>query len=135
MIVDLLIEDIVGQKTFDKIFRFTFNTIFLASKTLLVGQIYAPAGDPTRNLMGMILSINIFMNHTVLHNSLIPITTSTFPVNYAVDLNNHDFKVEGARGFHIVSMIWQPAYMYEDHVHLKENNIDMLNMTMRSISK
>ncbi|CAF1179401.1 unnamed protein product [Rotaria sordida] len=103
------------------------------NETLLVGQILGPTGDAVRNLMGMILSINVFVNRVVLHNSLIPITTNTFPLNYSIVLTDNDFKLENAKSFYIVSMIWQPAYIYENHVKLTEKEIDTLDFHMRAI--
>ncbi|CAF2134880.1 unnamed protein product [Rotaria magnacalcarata] len=103
------------------------------NETLLTGQIHAPSGDPARNLMGMVLSMNVFVNHTVLHSSLVSIKNNTFPLNYSLELTDHDFLLENATSFHIVSMIWQPAYIYESHIKLKESKVDTLNLNMRTI--
>jgi len=79
--------------------------------------------------------MSVLLNNTQLHNSLIPITNSTFPLNYSIALNDRDFKLENTSSFHIVSTIWQPAYIFEEHVHLLENDTDTLNFEMRTISK
>ncbi len=107
-----------------------FFSQFLANETLLVGQINGPPGGATRNLIGMILSINVFSNETVLHSSITPITTSTFPFNYSVDLKSEDVK-----NFDIVSVIWQPAYIYEAAAKLPAHDVDTLNLDMQTISK
>ncbi len=78
----------------------------------------------------MILSINVFSNETVLHSSITPITTSTFPFNYSVDLKSEDVK-----NFDIVSVIWQPAYIYEAAAKLPAHDVDTLNLDMQTISK
>ena len=83
----------------------------------------------------MILSMNVFFNDTLLHTSLTPITTSTFPLNYSVVLNDRDFKLANAKGFFIACMIWQPAFVYENNVQLPENHVDVLNFTVNTISK
>lgn len=79
--------------------------------------------------------MNIFYNNTPLHSSLKPITNSSFPLNYSIVLNEHDFKVENAKNFGVVCMIWQPAYFYKANIPLPENEIDTLNFEMRNISK
>jgi hypothetical protein len=106
----------------------------LANETLLVGQINGPSGGAARNLFGMLLSMNVFHNNTALHTSLVPITNSTFPLNYSIRISDEEFELENATSFFIVSMIWQPAYIFEDTVELPENEVDRLNLTMRSIS-
>ena len=107
----------------------------LANETLLVGQINGPSDGAARNLFGMILSMNVVLNNTTLHTSLVPITNSTFPLNYSIILDNHDFNLENTTSFSIVSMIYQPAYIFDDDISLPENEVDTLSFTMRSISK
>jgi hypothetical protein len=79
--------------------------------------------------------MNVFFNDSLLHTSLKPITTSTFPLNYSIALNDNDFKLESAKGFFIACMIWQPAFIYENNVNLPENQVDVLNFTVNTISK
>jgi hypothetical protein len=83
----------------------------------------------------MILSMNVFFNNTILHSSLKPITSNTFPLNYSIALTDRDFQLENATNFFVVCVIWQPAYMYEDGVTLPESQVDTLNLDVRAISK
>jgi soluble lytic murein transglycosylase-like protein len=107
----------------------------LANETLLVGQIIGPSDGVVRNLLGMMLSMNVFFNNTILHSSLIPITNSTFPFNYSIVLADRDFELENATNFYIVSMIWQPAYIHAENFNLSEDKVDTHNLEMRAISK
>ncbi len=107
----------------------------LANETLLVGQIIGPSDGVVRNLLGMMLSMNVFFNNTILHSSLIPITNSTFPFNYSIALADHDFELKNATNFYMVSMIWQPAYIYAANFNLSEDKVDTHNLEMRAISK
>jgi hypothetical protein len=113
----------------------SFKIYFLANEALLVGQISGPPGGATRNLFGMILSMNVIYNNTAIHSSLMPITTSTFPLNYSVVLNDRNLQLENAESLYVVSTIWQPAYIYEANVKLPEKEVDTLNFEMRTISK
>ena len=83
----------------------------------------------------MLLSSNIFINDTVLHTSLVPITISTFPLNYSIKLTDRDYQFENVTSFSIVSMIWQPAYIFDDNIELSKSQVNTLNLNMRSISK
>ncbi len=74
--------------------------------------------------------MNLFHKEAILHSSIIPITTSTFPVNYSIDL-----KTEDVKNFDIVSVIWAPAYIFEATDKLPANDVDTLNLEMQPISK
>jgi hypothetical protein len=79
--------------------------------------------------------MNVIYNNTAIHSSLVPITTSTFPLNYSVVLNDRNLQLENAESLYVVSTIWQPAYIYEANVKLPEKEVDTLNFEMRTISK
>lgn len=102
---------------------------------MLVGRIFGPRGDAVRNLNGMLLSISIFHEKTTLHESLLPIAQSSFPLDYSVQLNAHDFDTDKLKEFTIISMIWQPAYIFEEKTKLPEHEKDSLEMQMEAISK
>jgi hypothetical protein len=78
----------------------------------------------------MLLSMNVFYKEAVLHSSIMPITTSTFPLNYSIDLKSEDVK-----NFDIVTVIWQPAYIFEAADKLPATDVDTLNLEMQTISK
>lgn len=115
-------------------YMFSNISIHLDNETLLSGQILGPIGDSARNLKEMLLSIDVFYNKMALHQSLVPIENSTFPLDYTIILNKHDFEMNKEK-FSVIAMIWQPAYISNQKVVLSENETNLVNIPMQAIRK
>jgi hypothetical protein len=94
-----------------------------------------PSGEAARNLFDMKLSTEIFyLDNKLVYSSSIPIKATTFPVYYSIILDHHDFPLDDIENFHVVSVVWQPAYIYEGNVELIEDEINRFDINMRAIS-
>lgn len=108
---------------------------FLDNKTELFGQIFGPPGGAVRNLVNLILSINVAYKKHVLHTSIQPITYPLFPLDYAVEIDEKHLPVENIPHLEVMAAIWQPAYVHETVILLTNETVESLNITMQAIRK
>lgn len=79
--------------------------------------------------------MNVVANGKVLHSSLTPITISSFPIQYSIEINEREVALKHVQSLQIVAAIWQATYIHESTVKVPTTNEQSLDFTVQEISK